>query len=139
MVVRLTRDQWIALFYWGRECQNCDGANEAARLLLDVLLELVPKPPGRHDELPPTNRGRPAGTAGYDHSIELPATTRSPRTRALWVWGYSYGCDTVAESFRRLVGLVEQAYPDLDLSKAANTVRPECLAELARLILLDPK
>lgn len=133
MIVRLTNTQWAALFYWGRESQDCDGANEAARLLLDVLLELVPAP-SRSDKLPATHRSRPPGFATYDHSIALPATTRSPRTRTLWVWGYARGCHTVAASFRLLVGLVMQAYPHLNGSTLERRARPECLAELARLI-----
>lgn len=142
MIVRLTDAQWSALYYWGRESprqgnRGCDGANEAALLLLDVLLELVPAPK-RTDELPPTWRSRPAGSARFEHSIALPATTRSPRTRALWAWGYNRGCFTVAESFRQLIALVVRAYPDLSLSRPLGVVRPECLAELARLISTDP-
>lgn len=136
MIVRLTDDQWASLFYWGRESQGCDGANEAARLLLDVLVELVPAP-GRHDELPPTRRSRPTGAASYDYSVALPATTQSPRTRALWAWGHARGYATVAESFRQLIALVVRAYPDLSLSRPTGTVRSECLAELARLITHD--
>lgn len=137
MIVRLTYDQWAALFYWGRESQNCDGANESARLLLDVLRELVPAPE-HYDRLPPTKRTRPVGAAKYEHSVALPSTTQSPRTRALWEWGYGRGCTTIAESFRRLVALVMRAYPHLDGSCLTRVDRPECLAELARLILFDP-
>ena len=133
MNIRLTESQWSSLFYWGRESAECDGTNHAARLLLDVLCELVPVP-GRHDELPPTRRARPLGEATYDYAISLPAVVRSPRTRALWAWGHARGCRTVAASMRLLISLVEQAYPDLSGYNVTKKKRPECLGELARLI-----
>lgn len=136
MIVRLNDDQWRALFYWGRESAGCDGTNSAARLLLDVLLEVFPAPE-RRDELPPTRRRRPVGAAVFEHSVDLPATTRSPRTRALWAWGHARGCVTVAESFRLLISLVVRAYPDMSLSRPLDSVRSECLGELARLIAHD--
>ena len=133
MNIHLTEHQYFSLFYWGRESADCDGANEAARLLLDVLCELSPVP-GRHDELPATRRGRAVGAAVYDYSISLPTVARSPRTRALWAWGYARGCRTVAASMRLLISLVEQAYPDLSGYNVTKKKRPECLGELARLI-----
>ncbi len=137
MIVRITNAQWTALFYWGRESASCDGTNAAALKLLEVLVELVPVP-SRPAELPPTIRFRPIGSARFEHSIALPATTRSPRTRALWAWGHNRGCFTVAESFRQLIALVVRAYPDLSLSRPLGVVRSECLAELARLITTEP-
>ncbi len=134
MIVRLTQKQWGTLFYWGRDSAGCDGANEAVLLLLDVLCEMVPVP-GPHDPRPETRRARPVGAARYDYYIAAPALTRSPRTRALWAWGHARGCTTVAASLRYLISLVRQAYPHLSGSTLTKVSRPECLAELARLIV----
>ena len=134
MIVKLTQKQWCTLFYWGRDSAGCDGANQAILLLLDVLCEMVPVP-GPHDELPKTRQARPFGSIRYDYYIAAPALTRSPRTRALWAWGYTRGCRTIAASLRYLISLVAQAYPHLSGSTLTKVSRPDCLAELARLIV----
>lgn len=133
MHVMLTKIQWESLFYWGLE-QGCDGANEAGSLLLSILHQVMGDPPPL-EELPPRIKGRKAGSPKYYAKVTIAPLAQSVKTRALWAWGSTAGCPTVAAAMRLLIDHMIDTYPDL----GPNQTKPEkprldCLYALANHI-----
>jgi hypothetical protein len=138
--VGLSEEQFTALFYWGREVQNCDGADSAAKLLLKATAHiLVGKARGpAHNEIPGLRKpGRPKGSKGYSRRVQFPNVLTSRDARILWMWGHAHGYSVISEVFRSVVNTMMATHPDLGPDRV-HQPRPECLRAFAAQIKTPP-
>ena len=140
MRISIESSQFELLARWGEE-HECRHISTTVTLLLDILREVTGKPPAYAELRNRPPRGRPIrqlGSVYFGREIQITQLSLSSRTRALWIWGSSKGCTSIAESMRYLIGLLVEAYPGLDIGVSNEHMELECLYCFRDLILGEP-
>lgn len=134
MMIKLDATRWFSLLYWGRD-HSCTTDGRTAALLCNVVFELHGAP--RVDQERPKRGNRRGFGWGREFAYNAKLNQRTKKSRALWDWGRKRGAVSISESFRHLIDLVIEAYPDLPtphVVEAGEVSRPECFLRLIELV-----